>query len=43
MELERDMGKIIYEVEFKSGLFDYSYDIDPISGEVIDYELDYDV
>lgn len=43
VELERDMGKIIYEVEFKSGLFDYSYDIDPISGEVIDYELDYDV
>ena len=43
IELERDMGKLIYEVEFKSGLFSYSYDIDPITGEVVDYELDYDV
>lgn len=43
IEIERDMGRLIYEVEFKSGLFSYSYDIDPITGEVVDYELDYDV
>ena len=42
IELEREKDKIIYEVEFKSGRYSYSYDIEPITGEIIDYELDYD-
>lgn len=42
IELEREKGKIIYEVEFKSGRYSYSYDIEPITGEIIDYELNYD-
>ncbi len=43
IELEWDNKTVIYEVEFKSGIYDYSYDIDPITGEVVDYELDFDV
>lgn len=41
IELERERGKIIYEVEFKSGRYSYSYDLEPETGEVIDYELNY--
>lgn len=43
IELEREKYNIIYEVEFKSGLYDYSYDIDTLTGEILDYELDFNV
>ena len=42
IEIERDNGSVIYEVEFKSGIYDYSYDIDPVTGVIVDYEMDFD-
>ncbi len=41
IEIEKDKEKIIYEVEFKCGIFDYSYDVDCMTGEVVDYEIDF--
>ena len=37
-EFDADDGKIIYEVEFKSGGREYEYDIDAVSGKVIKEE-----
>ena len=28
-------GKTVYEVEFESGLYDYEYDIDAVTGKVL--------
>ena len=41
-ELERDHGRMIYEVEFHIGRTEYNYEIDASSGEVVSYELDDD-
>lgn len=35
IDLERDNGKLIYEVDFNSGDTEYDYDIDAETGEVI--------
>ncbi len=37
-ELDRENGRDIYEVEFETDAFEYSYDIDAKSGEVIHFE-----
>ena len=34
-ELDRENGVMVYEVEFESGLFDYEYDIDAITGKIL--------
>ena len=41
IEYDRDDGMEIYEVEFRSGSYEYSYDIDASSGRVIagEYEI----
>jgi uncharacterized membrane protein YkoI len=34
-ELDRENGIMVYEVEFESGLFDYEYDIDAVTGKIL--------
>ncbi len=38
VEPDRDFGTLHYEVDFESGGYDYSYDIDAQSGEIINSE-----
>ncbi len=39
-ELDKDDGRYKYEVEFEANGFEYDYEIDAISGEVLDFEKD---
>lgn len=41
-ELEYEKGTMVYEIEFVAGGYEYEYDIDAISGEVVAYESDWD-
>lgn len=34
-ELDRENGVMIYEVEFESGIYDYEYDIDAVTGRIL--------
>ncbi len=42
VEFDFENGKMIYDIEFKSGEYEYDYEIDAVSGEVLftDKELD---
>ena len=42
VELDRDDGVYLYEVEFKAGGMEYEYEIDAYSGAVLKAERDYD-
>ena len=35
VELDEDDGRVVYEIEIKEGKYDYDFDIDAISGEVL--------
>ena len=39
-ELDEDDGKFKYEIEFESKGFEYDYEIDAVTGEVLDFEKD---
>lgn len=39
---DRDDGRQEYEVEFRDGFTEYSYEIDATTGEIISYEIDND-
>ena len=41
-KLEWEHGKMVYDVEFASEGFEYEYDIDALTGEVVDFEKDVD-
>lgn len=41
-KLDNDDGNTKYEIEFIYGQYEYDYEIDAISGEVLDYEKDID-
>ncbi len=41
-KLENDDGGVEYEIEFYSGRTEYDYTIDAISGNIIEYDVDYD-
>lgn len=41
-ELDRDDGRHLYEIEFKSGRWEYKYNIDAYTGAVLRSERDYD-
>ena len=41
-EFDRDDGKAVYEIEFKHGAYEYEYEIDALTGEVIKSEKDID-
>jgi len=41
-ELDRDDGRQVYEIEFKSGGYEYSCDVDALTGAVYDFEKERD-
>ena len=41
-KLDRDGGKLVYEIEFKSGNYEYEYEIDASNGSIIKSEKDLD-
>ena len=41
-ELDRERGIYVYEVEFKSGRFEYDYTINATTGKVISFDKEYD-
>lgn len=41
-KLENDDGEVEYEIEFYSGRTEYDYTIDAVSGNIIEYDVDYD-
>ncbi len=41
-ELDREDGKMIYEVEFDCGGYEYEYDIDALTGDVLKYSKEFD-
>ena len=44
IEVERDMenGMVVYEIEFKSGGMEYSYEINASNGAILSYESEWD-
>ncbi|MBO0586740.1 PepSY domain-containing protein [Sporosarcina sp. E16_8] len=42
VELDEDNGRVIYEIEIRDGKYDYDFDIDAISGEVLKFEKERD-
>ncbi|MER2089731.1 MAG: PepSY domain-containing protein [Sporosarcina sp.] len=42
VELDEDDGRVVYEIEIKDGKYEYDFDIDAISGEVLKFEKDRD-
>lgn len=41
-KLERDDGMMIYEIEFYRGFMEYEYEINAVTGQVIDFDSEYD-
>ena len=41
-KLDRDGGKLVYEIEFKSGGYEYEYEINASNGSIIKSEKDLD-
>ena len=42
IELDDEDGKLVYEVEFKSGNMEYDYEIDAASGAILKHEAELD-
>jgi uncharacterized membrane protein YkoI len=42
VDLDTENGKLVYEVSFNAGGYDYDYDIDAYSGKVLRYEKELD-
>ena len=42
VELDRDDGRMIYEIEFEVGRMDYEYEIDAETGDILSWEADDD-
>jgi uncharacterized membrane protein YkoI len=41
VELERSDGRMVYDVEFKHNNIEYEYEIDAVSGDILEYDRDY--
>ncbi|MBQ7930695.1 MAG: PepSY domain-containing protein, partial [Clostridia bacterium] len=42
VELDNEHGKAVYEVEFKSGAYEYEYEIDASTGDVLKFDKEFD-
>jgi len=42
LDFDDDLGKQIYDVEFHVGIKEYNYDIDPVSGQIYEFDVDID-
>lgn len=42
LELDKDDGRLLYEIEFNAGSYEYEFDIDAYSGTIIEFEKDHD-
>ena len=42
VELDRDHGTMTYEVEFEQGRMEYQYEIDAVTGSILEWDHDYD-
>lgn len=42
VEIDYEYGKMVYDVEFTSGNKEFEYFIDAVSGEVVEFEVEYD-
>ena len=42
VELDKDDGRLIWEVEFDSGNWEFEYDIDALTKDILDFEKEYD-
>ncbi len=41
-KLDDDDGRVEYEIEFYYGNMEYEYDIDAVSGSILDFDMEYD-
>lgn len=41
-ELEKDDGRLYYDIEIRDGQYEYEIEIDAYTGEVLDFEQEYD-
>lgn len=41
-ERDEDDGRVVYELEFQSGKTEYDFEIDALTGDILDYDKDYD-
>ena len=41
-ELDWERGKAVYELDFRSGRYEFEYEIDALSGEVLNFEKEID-
>ena len=42
VELDDEDGRLVYEIEFKSGNMEYDYEIDAVSGAILKHEAELD-
>ena len=42
LELDREDGRQVYEIEFRAGTVEYDYEVDAVSGDILEYDVDFD-
>ena len=42
LDFDDDLGKTIFDVEFHVGVKEYNYDIDPVTGQIYEFDVDID-
>ena len=42
LDFDDDLGKKVFDVEFHVGIKEYNYDIDPVTGEIYKFDVDFD-
>ena len=38
--MDRDDGRLVYEIEFVNGTMEYEFDVDATSGRILEYNID---